>query len=119
MDQRSPSFNVHNQRNFSSGFNARHQTLTRSRLEKNGTAGSTKKKEPNVLLPKYSQDFILRQKQIEDLRRRRLDQLDSDPFAHRHSGQGLQVPTADSSRLHNSRRTFGLQVNQIRYNKFI
>ena len=114
MDQRSPSFNVHNQRNFSSGFNAKHQTLTRSRLEKNGTS-NYKKKEPTVLLPKYSQDFMLRQQHIEELRRRRSEQLDSDPFAHRHSGQGLQVPTADSSRLHNSRRTFGLQVNQIRY----
>ena len=115
MEQRSPSFNVYNQRNFSSGLNAKHQTLTRSRLERN-TVSNNKKKEPTILLPKYSQDFMLRQQHIEELRLRRLQQLDTDPLAHRHTGQSMQVPTADNSKLHISRRTFGLQVNQVRYN---
>lgn len=112
IEQRSPSFNVYNQRNFSPS--TRHQTLTKSRLEKNAVS-KNKKKEPTVLLPKYSQDFMLRQQHIEELRQRRSQQLDTDPLAHRHSGQNLHVPTADTSRLHMSRRTFGLQVNQIRY----
>ena len=112
MDQRSPSFNLHNQRQFSSGAGQRHQTLTNSRLQKNS---SDKKGGPFVMLPKYSQDFMMRQQHIDELRKQRLALLESDPLAHRHSGNGLQVPTADTSRLHNSRRTFGLQVNQVRY----